>query len=238
MRLAVNVDHVATLRQARGGKEPDPVEAALVAERAGSEGVVCHLREDRRHIQDDDVRQLRAKIVTRLDLEMAAVDEIIQFAREVVPDLATLVPERRQELTTEGGLDVRAHLEHITAVVLQLHEKGIEVSLFVDPLTHQIEAAKAVGADKIEIHTGEYANARNDSDRRRHLRQIAEIAELGKRLGLGVNAGHGLNYENVLPIVRIPHIEEVSIGHAIVARAIFAGMERAVSDMVKLVTSR
>lgn len=238
MRLAVNVDHVATLRQARGGKEPDPVEAALVAERAGSEGVVCHLREDRRHIQDDDVRRLRAKIGTRLDLEMAAVDEIIQFAREVVPDLATLVPERRQELTTEGGLDVRAHLEHITAVVLQLHEKGIVVSLFVDPVPHQIEAAKASGADKIEIHTGEYANARNDSDRRRHLRQIAEIAELGKRLGLGVNAGHGLNYENVLPIVRIPHIEEVSIGHAIVARAIFAGMERAVSDMVKLVTSR
>ena len=238
MRLAVNVDHVATLRQARGGNEPDPVEAALVAERAGSEGVVCHLREDRRHIQDDDVRRLRAKIVTRLDLEMAAVDEIIQFAREVVPDLATLVPERRQELTTEGGLDVRAHLEHITAVVLQLHEKGIEVSLFVDPVPHQIEAAKASGADKIEIHTGEYANARNDSDRRRHLRQIAEIAELGKRLGLGVNAGHGLNYENVLPIVRIPHIEEISIGHAIVARAIFAGMERAVGEMVKLVTSR
>ena len=237
MRLAVNIDHVATLRQARGGQEPDPVAAAHIAERAGIEGVVCHLREDRRHVQKSDVQRLRQTIKTKLDLEMAIVEEIVQFAMDVVPDLVTLVPERRQELTTEGGLDVRAHLPLISDVIKQLHERKIQVSLFVDPIPDQVKAAKASGTDKIEIHTGEYANARSDDERRHQIERIRQIAALGKRLGLGVNAGHGLNYDNVPPIVRIPGIDEISIGHAIVTRAVFVGMERAVREMVQLVKS-
>ena len=237
MRLAVNIDHIATLRQARGDQQPDPVAAAHIAERAGAEGVVCHLREDRRHVQESDVRRLRQTIKSKLDLEMAAVEEIVRFAMEVVPDLVTLVPERREELTTEGGLDVRAHLSLIADVVKQLHEKKIHVSLFVDPVPDQVEAAKASGSDKIEIHTGEYANAQSEDEQRRHLQHIRQIAELGKRLGLGVNAGHGLTYDNVLPIVRISSIDEISIGHAIVTRAVFVGMERAVREMVQLVKS-
>ncbi len=237
MRLAVNIDHIATLRQARGDQQPDPVAAAHIAERAGAEGVVCHLREDRRHVQESDVRRLRQTIKSKLDLEMAAVEEIVRFAMEVVPDLVTLVPERREELTTEGGLDVRAHLPLIADVVKQLHEKKIHVSLFVDPVPDQVEAAKASGSDKIEIHTGEYANAQSEDEQRRHLQHIRQIAELGKRLGLGVNAGHGLTYDNVLPIVRISSIDEISIGHAIVTRAVFVGMERAVREMVQLVKS-
>lgn len=238
MRLAVNIDHVATLRQARGGQEPDPVTAAHIAERAGAEGVVCHLREDKRHVQEDDVWRLRQTIKTKLDLEMAAVPEIVQFAMEVVPDLATLVPERREELTTEGGLDVRAQRSIITSVVKRLHEKNILVSLFVDPIPDQVQAAKESGADMIEIHTGEYANARGEDEQHHHVERIRQIADLGKRLQLGVNAGHGLNYDNILPIVRIPYIDEVSIGHAIVTRAIFVGMERAIREMVRLMKAR
>lgn len=238
MRLSVNIDHVATLRQARGGQEPDPVTAAHIAERAGAEGVVCHLREDKRHVQEDDVWRLRQTIKTKLDLEMAAVPEIVQFAMEVVPDLATLVPERREELTTEGGLDVRAQRSIITSVVKRLHEKNILVSLFVDPIPDQVQAAKESGADMIEIHTGEYANARGEDERHHHVERIRQIADLGKRLQLGVNAGHGLNYDNILPIVRIPYIDEVSIGHAIVTRAIFVGMERAIREMVRLMKAR
>ncbi len=237
MRLAVNIDHVATLRQARGDQEPDPVVAAQIAERSGAEGIVCHLREDRRHIQESDVRQLRQTIKTKLDLEMAAAEEIIQIAVEVVPDLITLVPERREELTTEGGLDVRVHLPLITDVVRRCHKKNIHVSLFVDPIPDQVEAAKASGSDKIEIHTGEYANAQSKDEQGHHLERIHQIARFAKRLGLGVNAGHGLNYDNVLPIVRIPIIDEISIGHAIIAHAVFVGMERAIQEMVELVKS-
>ncbi|MFQ5797641.1 MAG: pyridoxine 5'-phosphate synthase, partial [Bacteroidota bacterium] len=186
---------------------------------------------------ESDVRRLRQTIKSKLDLEMAAVEEIVRFAMEVVPDLVTLVPERREELTTEGGLDVRAHLPLIADVAKQLHEKKIHVSLFVDPVPDQVEAAKASGSDKIEIHTGEYANAQSEDEQRRHLQHIRQIAELGKRLGLGVNAGHGLTYDNVLPIVRISSIDEISIGHAIVTRAVFVGMDRAVREMVQLVKS-
>ncbi len=237
MRLAVNIDHVATLRQARGGQEPDPVTAAHIAEGAGSKGIVCHLREDRRHIQEQDVRRLRQTIRTKLDLEMAAVEEIVRFAVDVGPDLATLVPERREELTTEGGLDVRSQLSLISDVVKELHGKKIQVSLFVDPVREQVEAAKASGSDMIEIHTGEYANAQSEDEKSHHLQRIREMAELGKRLGVGVNAGHGLDYENVLPIVRIGEIDEVSIGYAIVTRALYVGMERAVREMVQLIKS-
>jgi pyridoxine 5-phosphate synthase len=235
MRLAINIDHVATLREARGGVEPDPVTAALMCELAGAEGIVCHLREDRRHINDRDLKLLRESIKTKLDLEMAATDEIIGIALETLPDLATLVPERRQELTTEAGLDVRGHKHHLRDVVKELQRHDIEVSLFVDPVREQIEAARDVGADKIEIHTGEYANARTERHRSELLVPIREAAKLASELGMGVNAGHGLNYVNILPIKSIPDIEEVSIGHAVLARAVFVGLDRAVREMVELV---
>lgn len=231
MRLCINIDHVATLREARGGVEPDPVTAAHVCELAGADGIVCHLREDRRHINDRDLRLLRETVKTKLDLEMAATDEIVRIAIETLPELATLVPERRQELTTEGGLDVRGHKHHLRDVVAELQQHEIEVSLFVDPIPGQIEAAREVGADKIEIHTGEYANARNERQARELLEVVRKAADLAGQLGLGVNAGHGLNYLNVSPLTTIPEIEEVSIGHAILAHAMFVGLDRAVREM-------
>ncbi len=234
MRLAINIDHVATLREARGGIEPDPVTAAQVCELAGAEGIVCHLREDRRHINDRDLRLLRETVKTKLDLEMAATEEIIKIAIRTLPELATLVPERRQELTTEGGLDVQRHKQYVRDVIRELQQHEIEVSLFIDPLQEQIEAAQEVGANKIEIHTGEYANARSESEQRSKLEEIRRAARLAVELGMGVNAGHGLNYVNILGIKEIPEIEEVSIGHAIVARAIFVGLEQAVRDMLAL----
>jgi len=231
MKLSINIDHVATLREARGGVEPDPITAAHLCELAGADGIVCHLREDRRHINDRDVRMLRDSIKTKLDLEMAATKEIIGIAVEILPDLATFVPERRQELTTEGGLDVRAHRPQIRDAISELHHHDIEVSLFVDPLPEQIEAAREVEADLIEIHTGAFANARSTEEQVELLEGVREAARRARSLGLGVNAGHGLNYLNMPLIMSIEEIEEVSIGHAILARAVFTGLERAVRDM-------
>ncbi|HXG01770.1 MAG TPA: pyridoxine 5'-phosphate synthase [Bacteroidota bacterium] len=232
MRLAINVDHVATLREARGGVEPDPVTAAAICELAGADGIVCHLREDRRHINDRDVRLLRETVKTKLDLEMAATEEIIRIAIETVPELVTLVPEKRQELTTEGGLDVRGNMSYLRDVIREFHRHEIEVSLFVDPVAEQIEASQQVGADMIEIHTGEYANARNEREAQKCLENIRAAARLGRELGLGVNAGHGLNYRNIRPIAAIEEIQEVSIGHAIISHAVFVGLERAVREMI------
>jgi pyridoxine 5-phosphate synthase len=235
MRLAINIDHVATLRNARGGADPDPVEAARVVERAGAEGIVCHLREDRRHIRDEDVKRLRKSISTKLDLEMAATPEIVAIARRVRPDLATLVPEKRRELTTEGGLNVVRLRKSLRLAVRRLQDAGIPVSLFVDPVPDQLEATKEIGAEMIEIHTGEYANARTDRDRKRLADQIRKMARFGRSLGLGVNAGHGLDYDNISRIARIREIEEVSIGHAAIVRAMSVGLEKAVREMVRLV---
>jgi pyridoxine 5-phosphate synthase len=234
MRLCINIDHVATLREARGGVEPDPVTAAQLCELAGAEGIVCHLREDRRHINDRDLRLLRDTVKTKLDLEMAATDEIIKIAIETLPDLVTLVPERRQELTTEGGLDVAGHRHHLRDVVQELRRHDIPVSLFIDPLPLQVEAAREVDADFIEIHTGAYAEARNEEQARELLATVRAAAALGRKLGLRVNAGHGLNYLNITPFRQIEEVEEVSIGHAILARALFVGLERAVREMLSL----
>jgi pyridoxine 5-phosphate synthase len=235
MRLAINIDHVATLREARGGVEPDPVTAAAICELAGAEGIVCHLRDDRRHINDRDVRLLRETVKTKLDLEMAATDEIIKIAIETLPELVTLVPEKRQELTTEGGLDVRGHRNYLQDVIEEFHKHEIEVSLFVDPVAEQIEAAKAIGADMIEIHTGEYANARTEREAMALLETVRTAAKRGAEFGLVVNAGHGLNYVNIKPITTIEEISEVSIGHAVISQAVFVGLERAVREMKALV---
>jgi pyridoxine 5-phosphate synthase len=235
MKISINIDHIATLREARGGLEPDPVTAAHLSELAGADGIVCHLREDRRHINDRDLRVLRETVKTKLDLEMSANEEIVGIAIETLPDLATLVPERRQELTTEGGLDVKGHRHELRAVVKRLQEQEIPVSLFIDPVREQIEAAYEVGAQIIEIHTGEYANAASESRQLELLEVVREAAILAKGMGFRVHAGHGLNYLNVIPFRSIIEIDEVSIGHAIIARAVFVGMERAVREMVELV---
>lgn len=234
MRLCINIDHVATLREARGGVEPDPVAAAAICELAGAEGIVCHLREDRRHINDRDLRLLRDTVKTKLNMEMAVTDEIMGIAIELLPDLVTLVPERRQELTTEGGLDVVGNAETIAAAIGRLHEQDIEVSLFIDPIDRQIEVAAETGADIIELHTGEFANARSEEELRQHLARLKDAAAFGRTLGLGVNGGHGINYQNAQYIAALTDIEEVSIGHAIVSRAIFAGLDAAVRDMIAL----
>lgn len=231
MNLTINIDHIATLREARGGMEPDPVTAAHVAELAGAHGIVCHLREDRRHINDRDVRLLRETVKTKLDLEMAATEEIIKIAIDTLPELATLVPERRQELTTEGGLDVRGNRHYLRDVVKELHRHEIRVSMFVDPVQEQVEAAREVEADTVEIHTGEYANARDEKTQLELLEQVRAIARFARELGLTVNAGHGLNYLNIMPFRTIEEIDEVSIGHAVIARAVFVGMDAAVREM-------
>lgn len=234
-RLGVNVDHVATVRQARGTTEPDPVTAAALAELAGAEGITVHLREDRRHIQDRDVEILRLTVQGRLNLEMAATDEMVAIALRLRPDCVTLVPEKRQELTTEGGLDVIGQREHLQPRIAALKAVGIVVSLFVDPVRKQIEAANLVGADTIEIHTGSYCDAGNAEIRSAELEKIALGIRVGQQCGLGVNAGHGLNYRNIAPIVALGGIEEYNIGHSIISRALFVGMERAVREMVELV---
>ncbi len=235
MRLCINIDHIATLRNARGGSEPDPVAAARLCEHAGADGIVVHLREDRRHIKDQDVRTLRETVTTKLDLEMGASDEIVGIALQIVPDLVTLVPEKRQELTTEGGLDVVGQRERLRRVIEMFHEKDIPVSLFVDPLREQINVSKEIGADMIEIHTGEYSEASTPEDVQRSLQQIVTAAKFGKSIGLEVNAGHGLNYTNVAPVAAISVIDEMSIGHSIISRAAFVGLERAVQEMLSLV---
>ncbi len=233
-KLMVNIDHVATLREARRIHYPDPVYAAGIAEMAGASGIIVHLREDRRHIKDRDVRILRDVVRTKLNLEMAATDEMVAVAREILPDMVTLVPEKRQELTTEGGLDVAGNKARIGAAVERMREKGIQVSLFVDPDENQVQAAKDVAADMIEIHTGHFSDAASQSERERELKRVVSGAQKGKALGMGVNAGHGLHYENVSEIVAIPSIDELSIGHSIIARAVFVGLDRAVRDMLAL----
>jgi pyridoxine 5-phosphate synthase len=234
MNLTINIDHIATLREARGGVDPDPVTAAHLAELAGARGIVCHLREDRRHINDRDLRLLRETVKTKLDMEMAATEEIVKIAIETLPDLATLVPEKRQELTTEGGLDVRGNRHHLRDVIGELHRHDIRVSLFLDPVREQIAAARDVEADTVEIHTGEYANARTDAGRAELLEVVRGAARYARELGMTVNAGHGLNYINIIPFSTIAEIEEVSIGHAVIARAVLVGMRRAVGDMLAL----
>jgi pyridoxine 5-phosphate synthase len=235
MKLSINIDHIATLREARGGLEPDPVTAAHLSELAGADGIVCHLREDRRHINDRDVRILRETVKTKLDLEMSSNEEIVGIAIETLPDLATLVPERRQELTTEGGLDVRSHRHLLKDVVSRLHDHDIPVSLFIDPVREQIEASWEVGARIIEIHTGEFANAASETKAEELLEVVRDAAVLAKGMGFRVHAGHGLNYLNIIPFRSIAEIAEVSIGHSIIARATFVGMERAVREMMELV---
>ncbi len=238
MQLAINIDHIATIRNARGSSEPDPVEAARICEYAGAVGIVCHLREDRRHIRDDDVRKLRETITTKLDLEMAATEEIVRIALDVKPELVTLVPEKRRELTTEGGLDVVAQKKKLLEVIRAFHGKKILVSLFVDPEEAQIKASKEIGADMVELHTGEYANAVSPRDVAEQLERIRSMAGFGNSLGLTVNAGHGLDYRNILPVAAIQDIHEVSIGHAVIVRALTVGLESAVREMVKLVAVR
>jgi pyridoxine 5-phosphate synthase len=234
IRLGVNIDHVATLRQARGTQYPSPVQAALMAENAGADSITLHLREDRRHIQDADVYILRHILHTRMNLEMAITDEMLDIAREVSPQDACLVPERREELTTEGGLDVAGQFEKARAACEILGEAGIRVSLFIDPDIHQLEAAKSAGAPVVEIHTGRFADAENEAEAARELARIRAAVEKGRSLGLAVNAGHGLHYHNVQAVASIPGMEELNIGHAIVARAIFSGWENAVREMKRL----
>lgn len=233
--LSVNVDHVATLRQARGIDEPDPVWAAVFCEKAGADGIIAHLREDRRHIQDRDVKLLRQMVKGKLNLEMAATEEMISIAGAIGPDLCTLVPERRQELTTEGGLEVKGNQEAIKNAVARLNAAGAAVSLFIDPHPDQVKAAHLAGAQVVELHTGAYANARGEAELQRHLDGIEEAARLAARLKLKVAAGHGLNLRNVRPLLSIPEIEEYSIGHSIIARAVFVGLEMAVAEMLDLV---
>lgn len=236
-KLGVNVDHVATIRQARGGSEPDPVTAAAIAELAGADGITVHLREDRRHIQDRDVMLLRRTVQTHLNLEMAATDEMVAIAMKVVPDYVTLVPEKRQELTTEGGLDVVKHTQKLARQIDLLHQAGITVSLFVDPDVEQLKASARVKADYVEIHTGTYCDAKG-KDRVAELTKLEEAIKAGRKLGLGVNAGHGLNYRNILQVLAIGGVEEYNIGHSIISRAVLVGLERAVRDMAALVHGR
>ena len=230
-RLGVNIDHIATLRQARGGREPDPVWAAAVAELGGADGITIHLREDRRHIQDRDLELLRQTVQVRLNLEMAANDEIARLALQVGPDQVTLVPERREELTTEGGLDVVSQRSRIAAVVDRCREAGIEVALFLDPEPAQIEAALTLELDAIELHTGRYANSREGAPRSRELDALRIAAADIVAAGLELHAGHGLNYRNVGPIARVDRMAELNIGHSIVSRAVFVGLEHAVREM-------
>ena len=233
IRLGVNVDHVATLRQARRVDVPDPVQAALLAEEAGAQGITVHLREDRRHIQERDVEVLRARVKTKLNLEMAVTPAMVAYAEKARPDDACFVPENRAELTTEGGLNVLAHKGRIAEAVKRLQGNGIHVSLFIDPETAQIETAREVGAGGIEIHTGNYCNAAGAA-RETELEAVIAGARLARRLGLEVHGGHGLNYENVSPVARIPEIVELNIGHSIIARAVIAGIAQAVREMTEL----
>lgn len=233
MRLAVNIDHIATLREARKAREPEPVAAALIAETAGAQGITVHLRSDRRHIKERDVELLRQTIATKLNVEMAATTEMARLALQLHPDQVTLVPERPQELTTEGGLDVAVQASAVKDFVRQMHNAGIRVSIFLDPDGEQVRKAKDTGADAVEINTGRYAEARDGSSTG-ELDRIVEAAHLAARHELEVLAGHGLNYTNVIAIARIADIVELNIGHSIVARAALVGMERAVRDMVTL----
>ena len=233
MRLGVNIDHVATLRQARRGRRPDPIEAARLCERSGASSIVCHLREDRRHIQDADVRRLNERVTTRLNLEMSIASRIVDIALAIRPAQVTLVPERRQELTTEGGLNAVRLGRSLRSLVRSFQDREIDVSLFIDPARDQLEAAREAGAMIVELHTGRYANAGSTAARRRERDAIRTAAKQGRSLGLIIAAGHGLDYDNVGAIAGIPEIEEVNIGFSIIARAVFVGFEQAVRDMVR-----
>ena len=237
MRFSLNIDHVATLRNARGELQPEPITAALLAEQAGVDGIVVHLREDRRHINERDVRLLRELISTKLDLEMAATDEIIQIACDVGPELATIVPEKRQELTTEGGLNVLDQIELLKDTTIRLQDANIEVSFFVEPDINQIDASAEIGADIIEIHTGIFANAESEEQQFDELERIRDAVNHARKLGLGVNAGHGLNYQNIKIFREIEGIDEVSIGQAVIAHAVFVGLKEAVQEMMRLIGS-
>ncbi|MDX1569465.1 MAG: pyridoxine 5'-phosphate synthase [Xanthomonadales bacterium] len=232
--LGVNIDHVATLRQARGTRYPDPLQAAFLAEEAGADAITVHLREDRRHIQDRDVALLTRTVTTRINLECAVNDEMLALAIEQRPADVCLVPERREELTTEGGLDVRAHEESVRDACRRLGDAGIRVSLFIDPDPDQLEASREAGAPVVELHTGAYADAETAVDRAAELERIRSAAHAGADLGLQVNAGHGLHYHNVAPIAAIPEIRELNIGHAIVARSVMVGFKSAVAEMKRL----
>lgn len=234
-RLCVNIDHVATLRNARGGSDPEPLLAALLVELGGSVGVTVHLREDRRHIVERDVELIRRSIRGRLNLEMATAPDVVEFALRVRPDLVTLVPERREERTTEGGLDVIEGGEALRSTIARMREAGIVTSLFIAADPAQIRASRDAGADEIELHTGPYAHASSEAEVARELARLREGARLARELGLRVNAGHGLNYHNVGPVAAIPGMRELNIGHSIVARAVFDGLRKAVEDMARLV---
>jgi pyridoxine 5-phosphate synthase len=235
MKLAVNIDHIATIREARRSSEPDPVLAALLAEQAGAHGIVCHIRSDRRHIKERDLQLLRQTVKTRLNIEMAATEEMKKLALEIKPDVVSLVPEREDELTTEGGLDVLANENGLSAHIKELREGGIRVSIFVDPDNEQISACQRAGVDLVEINTGKYADLKPGQEQGKALEEIKKAAKHGAGLGLEIHAGHGLDYKNVQPVAAIPEMEEFSIGFAIVARAAMTGIEHAVREMVELI---
>jgi pyridoxine 5-phosphate synthase len=234
--LGINIDHVATLRQARGTPYPDPLHAALMAEQSGADSITLHLREDRRHIQDRDVEIIKAALQTRMNLEMAVTEEMLGIAERIRPEDVCLVPERREELTTEGGLDIAGQKDRIADACQRLQESGIRVSLFIDPDPRQLEASRDVGAPVVELHTGAYAEARGSSQDEA-LRRIIDAARFGSEIGLRIHAGHGLHYHNVTPVAAIPEILELNIGHAIIARAVFAGLPAAVGEMKRLMTA-
>ncbi len=235
MRLGVNIDHVATLREARKITEPDPVAAAVIVELAGADGIVCHLREDRRHLSDRDLRLLRQIVKTHLNLEMAVTDEMVSIAAKVQPDMVTLVPEKRTEVTTEGGLDVINNTDQIHDAVSKLRASNIIVSLFIDPELEQVKASARSGADYIELHTGRYTEAVDANEQEEQISTLQSMAYAGSKLGLSVSAGHGLNYYNVREVAALDKIEELNIGHSIVGRAVFTGLEKAVRDMIHLI---
>lgn len=238
IKLGVNIDHVATIREARKIREPDPIAAAVLAELAGCHGITAHLREDRRHIQDRDIRLLRGMVTTRLNLEMAPTPEMVQFAIDVQPDMTTLVPENRAEVTTEGGLNVAAKIDELSRAIATLKNNDIKVSVFIDPETDQVKAAKKVGADFVEFHTGKYSNAYDIGDSNeveKELSALQDMTLLANKYGLRVNAGHGLNYRNVGPIAAIPNIEELNIGHSIIGRSVLVGLNRAVKEMLEAI---
>ncbi|MFH1791349.1 MAG: pyridoxine 5'-phosphate synthase [Candidatus Omnitrophota bacterium] len=235
-KLGVNIDHVATVRQARKSSYPDPVEAARICENAGADSIVCHLREDRRHILDQDLINLKNSVKTRLNLEMSIAPAIVDIACRVKPDQATIVPEKREEITTEGGLEVVPRFNEISGVIRKLAAQNIDVSLFIDPVEDIIKASADAGVKIVEFHTGRYANAVRDRERAQELDALRGCVELGLKLGLTVNAGHGLNYDNTRPVAMIPGMEELNIGHSIVSYAVFYGLDRAVRDMKELVS--
>ena len=237
VRLGVNIDHVATVREARKGIEPDPIAAAVLCELAGADGIVCHLREDRRHIKDRDLSLLRQVVRTHLNLEMAPIDEMVKKAIKVLPDMVTLVPERRLEVTTEGGLDITANFDYLEEVTSSLRANNIVVSFFIDPDIYQIKAAAKLGADYVELHTGSYANAEDLNQVVDELEKIKSTAAAAAKMGLGVSAGHGLNYQNVGDIAKIKQVEELNIGHSIVSKAVLVGMEKSVREMIALIRS-